>query len=261
MQTCRDLIDGTICLNEDQLSHLMNQRRGPLGRYFETLVQIVISLSPYVVAFYPNIVIHNGERTCGELDLVYKTPERWIHLEVAVKYYIGIDDRHDQFQWYGPAGRDTLGRKLKHMFKHQLELPHTEDARPALDKLGIDVVYSEALVMGMLFHPFANWQKEDIQTPPIVVENYPAGWWLPLNELHKLNEHSESSWKILSKPEWLSPIEPSYENTLNINAFQQKLKSEFPSHPVMVAAFNDGVESHRGFVVADDWMGKINKPI
>lgn len=259
-QSCCSLLDGSIQIDQEQISRLTKQRPGPLGRYFETLVQTVISLSPQIKSSHENVIIQDGKRTCGELDLIYQisgqTAGKWVHLELAVKFYLGLDGRADPFHWHGPAARDTLGRKLNRMFSHQLKLPETADGKAALKKLGIDRVHSEALVMGRLFHPYTHWQAGNTHAPEIIAKDHPAGWWLRINQIDLLNDDTETSWQLLKKPEWLAPVDPSNGETINGSDFSGHLKSAPLSRPLMVAALIEGVESHRGFVVPDDWSPK-----
>lgn len=252
-QACGNLNSGCSRLSDDQISALTTRRQGPLGRYFETLVQTVLSHSPQVATLHPNVIIQDGKRTCGELDLLYQCSGRWVHLELAVKFYIGLDNRRDPFQWHGPAARDTLGRKLKKLLDHQLRLPETDAGTKALTSLNIGDVHSEALVMGMLFHPFASWQRQIFTAPDLIAKNHPAGWWLPIRDLNQLPEAPEILWRVLSKPQWLSAAEAAHEELLGREDLSKYLNEVLPGRPVMLAAIVDGTVSHRGFVVPDDW--------
>lgn len=252
-RTCAALATGDIQMNDAQMSVLMSRRPGPLGRYFEALVHAVLSLTPRVSSFHPNVVIHDGKRTRGELDVLYRCDGCWVHLELAVKFYLGLDNRLDPFQWCGPAARDTLGRKLARLYDHQLRLPQTDAGKTVLAQFDVDTLHSEALVMGMLFHPVTQWLAGEMDVPAMVSEKHPAGWWLRVADLNTLREMPGTSWQILRKPKWLSPTVPTLEDYSDLdNVFEDR--ENYPlTRPVMVAALIDGTECHRGFVVPDNW--------
>jgi uncharacterized protein len=251
----------TLSFSDAHLALLAERRHGPLGRYFEALVQTVVSMSDQVTGFHPNVVIHDGERTRGELDLVYAqagpdNSNQWIHLELAIKFYIGAGDRCDPFGWYGPAMRDTLGRKLNRLFDHQLPLAVSDVGSGVLRQLTVDAVHSEALVLGMLFHPLAAWRDGNRDAPPMIAENHPAGWWLRRSDLDQLSlmpEAPETTWRVLSKPEWMAQADSVDENLPGLKDFSEHLTAVAHPHPVMAAALVGGVERHRGFVVPDGW--------
>lgn len=256
-KTCNNLIAGALHLDPEQVSLLSTRRQGALGRYFEALVQTIISLAPEVEKTHPNVVIMEGKRTCGEIDLLYKRDGIWIHLELAVKFYIGLENRIDPFQWHGPAARDTLGRKLGRLKDHQLQLPKTNAGQIALENLNIESVKSEALIMGRLFHPFTGWQQGSLVVPVIISKTHPASWWLQSQEMSHLCENLDTFWNILSKPSWLAPLEVPLRETLTGQDLLAFLRSSPLLHPIIVAALKDGIECHRGFIVPDDWLETV----
>ncbi len=256
-RACEQLISGAKLLNDEQIGELDVKRTGPLGRYFEALVQTVISASPEVRQCYPNVVIQNGNRTLGELDLVYENvgggDSGWVHLELAVKFYIGAGDPGDAYQWRGPAARDTLGRKVARLFDHQLKLPHTAAGIAALSALTIKQVHSQALVMGRLFHPHACWLAGDISAPTVVADDHPAGWWLRAGDIKEVLAEPGLQWRTLSKPEWLAPVDAADQNLMDGRDLYEHLWNTGADRPVMVAASTGGAECQRGFIVPDNW--------
>ncbi|MDA8637953.1 DUF1853 family protein [Rhodospirillales bacterium] len=249
-RTCQLLIKSSQEIGEKQLEILAGRRSAALGRYFETLVQIVITLSPEVESCHHNITIHDGIRTCGELDILYKMSGRWVHLELAVKFYIGLGDRSDPHQWYGPAARETLWRKLKRLTEHQLILPGTKAGVSALDRLDISAVHSEALVMGRLFHPIINWQKNDLITPAEISQNHSTGWWCRATETAVFAEVGDVKWRVLEKPDWLSSGNMAIPKTTSLPT---ALKEVGLTRALMITGTLNNVELYRGFVVPDYW--------
>ncbi len=109
------------------------------------------------------MVVTEGKTTRGEFDLLYKKGGNWHHLELAVKFYLGVSDRTSAFNWHGPALRDNLGLKCARMSNHQLTLPKTDAGKNVLHDLSIGVVESEALILGRLFHSFSDWQASSFE--------------------------------------------------------------------------------------------------
>ena len=252
-KSCQLLIESNQEIGEKHLEILTGRRNAALGRYFEALVQMIITLSSEVESCHHNVAIHDGTRTCGELDTLYKISGRWVHLELAVKFYIGVGDRSDPHQWYGPAARETLAKKLKRLTEHQLILPRTKAGVSALDRLNIAGVHSEALVMGRLFHPILNWQENDLIRPAEISQNHSKGWWCTATETEVFTEVSDVKWRVLDKPDWLSPDNMAIPKTeLNIS-LPTALEEAGLTRPLMITGTLNGVELHRGFVVPDYW--------
>ncbi len=255
--TCWAILAEQITLTESQVSLLTEKRKGPLGRYFEALIQTIISLSPQVEICHPNVVVQDGKRTCGELDLLYQIDERWIHLELAVKFYIGLKDRSDPYQWHGPAARDTLGRKLERLYNHQIPLPETSAGISTLDAINIHSVSSEALLMGMLFHPFDDWQDNNFITPVSISENHANGWWIKRKNVSALLSDDKIRIKILEKPEWLSAAMPE-KDLINGQTFLDLFNSNYSDRTIMIGRINSDAEFDRGFIVPNDWSPLVS---
>lgn len=249
--TCRKLFAGEIRFKPEQISYLIEKHRTPLGRYFEALVQTVISLSSQVVRNHTNIIVMDGKRTAGEFDLLYETLDGWIHLELATKFYIGVNEAEDLNQWYGPLARDTLGRKLDKLYNHQLLLPSSDIGEAALTNLGVANVTSEVLILGRLFHPMLNWQNEQFNFPEDIAAGHPKGWWGRLYDITHFTDNPELSWMILEKLDWLSPV-PA-KDTMDGCKVVKILAEKLSQGPVMVASFFEVQEINRGFLVPDDW--------
>ena len=52
--------------------------------------------------------------------ILIQTPDDVLHLEVAVKYYLCLENSQDWVDWIGPSRRDHLGKKLTKMRDRQL---------------------------------------------------------------------------------------------------------------------------------------------
>ncbi|CAM5307721.1 hypothetical protein SSTU70S_03703 [Stutzerimonas stutzeri] len=103
-----------------------------LGLYYERLWQFVLCQVPDVELLAANLPIRQAGHTLGELDLLLRAAEGVHHLELAVKFYLGLDQteghRHDH--WFGPGSLDRLDLKLAHLRKHRLPLAGAEPPPP-----------------------------------------------------------------------------------------------------------------------------------
>lgn len=253
---CLDLIHsvsgaiagGDVCLAENDISRLISKRMGRLGHYFEALVQTVFSLSPEIDEWHANVQIFDGKLTKGEFDLLYKRGDFWGHLELAIKFYIGVGDLRDANNWHGPALRDNLGRKCRRLNEHQLRMPSTVAGREVLSGLGISEIKSEALVLGRLFHPRDNWNSAASASPPGISEDHPRGWWsFAANTPIGKGEH----WYELSKPEWMAGRNQLSDGIPKTPDFVANVRPKM--YAVCRKQNESFVEISRGFVVPDTW--------
>jgi len=178
-------------------NHLSNQKSHRLGHRFEALVAYWFTISPnYKVLTQNHQIIIDGE-TKGELDFViqHNKTKKIIHLEVAVKFYLGSDTLSDPYCWFGTNTKDQLGRKIDHLKNHQTQLSH-------LYKKHMPYIINESqcIIKGRLFYP-ENVSKSE--TPNFVSRNHLKGKWRFLNENKK-----ETLIKI-DKTDWLSVLTKS----------------------------------------------------
>ena len=73
------------------LEHLARRRGSRLGIYFEQLWHFFLTEDPAVDLVAHNLPVRADGRTIGEFDCLYYCRERrrHVHLELAVKYYLG----------------------------------------------------------------------------------------------------------------------------------------------------------------------------
>lgn len=136
-----------------------------LGEYFEWLVCLWLYIDPAYSLVEKNIPVRLEDgSTLGELDFIIYDEERekHIHLEVAVKFYLGVD--HDlaastdwHWRWFGPMQKDRLDLKYSHMQWRQMR--HTE--QPAVQQIlaerGIEVDECWGMLKGRLY---TSWQAD-----------------------------------------------------------------------------------------------------
>lgn len=243
------MYQGQLQITDVDMNLLTKARTGPLGRYFERLVGCVFKHCPEIEAAHFNVPVREGVLTKGEFDLLYKWKGVWHHIEMATKFYLGQGDLSNVNNWHGPALRDNLGRKWRHMKTHQLVLPETSAGQRVLSALGIDCVVSEPLILGRLFHPYDIWVSDQLRVPEEVADTHSNGWWIRTSAISKLQGQA---WCRLTKPDWLSPVIG--------NLVQQTSEPDISNldRPIQFAVLessqkDDIKEINRGFIVPDTW--------
>ena len=217
-----------------------------LGFCFEQLWQSALHLCGETTL--PNQQIIEGQQTLGELDLLITSHDPVLHLELALKFYLGVE--HD---WVGPNQRDLLSQKLARTFEHQLPLAQLPATRNALSELGIGAVESVAVMRGCLFHPAHGLRAAPL--PDEIADNHWKGFWAPVSQCDGLLPLGR--WYVLSKPDWLSPVLANFaiereELLIYLQTYFRYLRT-----PLAIARMAQGrygwAEQERWMIVADDW--------
>jgi uncharacterized protein len=147
--------------------HLEDQRATRLGIYFEQLLSFYFAEYPRFSLLAKNLQANNDQRTIGEYDFIIwdKQALQHYHIEVAVKFYIGLQTLesdianntplHNWHLWVGPNKKDTLGIKMNHLIHHQLPLAKTDAGKNALSAIGLkpEQIQSILLLTGRLYYP------------------------------------------------------------------------------------------------------------
>lgn len=186
-----------------------------LGNYYERLWHALLYLAPDVTILARNIALRENGRTIGELDLLMEDPGgAVIHLELAVKFYIGMPEtlsvQERSFSadgrapgvgpsphraWWGPDPRDTLHDKVSRLRDHQLKL--TDQLHLADTPLPRPNV-SGAWMQGVLFAPRGR------AMPPAVdsLSGATAHQWCRQSELEYIQG---KKWLVMPHKQWLMP--------------------------------------------------------
>ena len=170
--------------NDDQLI---------LGKYFERLLLFFFENSHQYRVIYSGKQLFENERTIGELDFVIedrRSKDR-IHIEAAVKYYMGYRNTSKHSMWIGPNGMDTLAKKIE-KFEKQLALSELEEITKQ-----ININRREVLLKGYFFKHwkatelpyFHNAEKEDC-------------CWMYEDEMKEFID-DEAIYAIIPKNKWL----------------------------------------------------------
>ncbi len=249
---------------------------GRMGHYHERLWQYLLDAAPTTCLLASNLRIHQGKRTLGELDLLYRrrddpTP---IHLEVAIKFYLGLvsgpGDIHDQARWIGPGGADSLAMKREHLDRHQLRLTERAETRLTIQlhtqprdvgPASATRIQRQLAMPGVFFYP---WQTS-LPEPREATANHLRGHWLSWRDWRYLRDglprNTRAAW--LAKPHWLAL--PRDEAFVPLRQFEARLAQHFsrPAPPVQIALLTPSRNSsihRRLFVVGDDWPRLVPLP-
>ena len=249
-----------------------------LGPYFEALWTYYLKYLAPTEIVAQNLQVRSAKKTIGEFDFIYRDFETgsFHHLEVAVKYYLGVkslntsnDSRFsDIAAWIGPNKNDRLDKKFIKLRDHQSKLSHDESAKPILNELGIDEtdlskLETDICLLGYLFYPF-----DQTIAPPIHAHlSHNRGVWVPHSRIAEFSKKSNAQrkeqlfWRIQEKPFWLSQEIFEDENYLDENGIHQEILDifEIKSRPVLCSTFLKRVDSEAHefnqlvFIVPDDW--------
>ena len=196
-----------------------------------------------------------GNPTVGELDLLLPRSDHTLHLELALKFYLGTPQG-----WVGPNRRDLLELKLAHTQTQQLALPQ----RAA--ELGITLpydaapVHSLALMRGCLFHPV----HDQATLPDGVNPDHWQGKWCAIGRLEEfLPSEREAHWYVLSRPEWISPVMTDFAIERSDLLTYLQLHFEHLSSAICIARMAERTapesssqvwcETERWMIVSDRW--------
>ncbi|MET4027564.1 hypothetical protein ABIE59_003102 [Marinobacter sp. MBR-99] len=224
-----------------------------LGHYFERLYEVLLVELLGWELLLKNQQIKAGNRTIGELDFLVRNPHtRCVeHHEIAIKYYLGVNEGPDITKWYGPNAKDRLDLKVDRMLSHQSPMAQRVEAQALLAELGIsEPIIPRVFLPGYLFYP-----GDEVKLPGYVPVGHRQGQWC---YARNLVNSDLTGWVPLKKPHWIGPWrqgeQPDTEAAWEAVAFV-----EAQGVPVLFArvAWQPGlgcwVERERWFVVPGDW--------
>lgn len=240
---------------ENLVTRIGGKGKTRLGGYFEDLLDFYFRFgpnSPFAVQAR-NLPLRNSSpgsqaTTLGELDFLLTEHGRWVHLEVAVKFYLGLTTPQG-IQWVGPNNRDRWDLKLAHMREHQLPLSGQMDPSQCQH----ETLQRQFCVKGYLFHP---WPME-LPLPPGAQAAQVTAWWVHWQDLDSFLQEQTLTWRLLSRPAWLGG---TLEATCCREEILRQTRQHFQSsaQAVMLSAAT-AVDSNgrRLLVVPDSWPGLL----
>jgi hypothetical protein len=246
-----------ILFQQDQKDELVNQHfdsLGPMamGRYFEQLLFFIIKLDPHYELLAENRQIIEDKITLGELDLILRNAftGKLEHWEIALKFYLQIENNPAAQHMLGPSTKDNLQRKLIKLMGSQLPLSERKEIKEEFPQL-----QAKLFVRGIFFYP---WQKPFCISEG-VNSHHLRGEWLKLSDLSQLKEAGQH-WRLKSKPAWIGgQIYFKEEDLLNFEVLQQECARTIQSNgrPQLIALYqknqNFWSEKEYYFVVPDAW--------
>lgn len=225
---------------------------GRLGIYYERLWHYLLQQDPDSQLLAHNLPVSEGNRTIGEFDCLFWCNRRkaHIHLELAVKFYLGVPAGN---YWLGPGGRDRLDAKLQHMVQRQGRLGAHPAAREALAALGIEDFDSAVDIKGYLFAPPAGMAPPDGHNPA-----NPLRQWFTIDEFSRMDPLPREwiGWQEIPRRRWLSPYRAADGPLRDGDKIRQLLEHRLAGggRPVQLAACDaDGIERRRCFVTPRAW--------
>lgn len=165
-----------------------------LGRRFEVLVAYWLAISPNFQCLYSHVPIRQAKQTLGELDFIVQrcVDGAVIHLEVAVKFYLGYGDGQALHHWHGPSLKDRLDLKVTHLQQHQTQLSvHYPELVPCT------VDQRACLLKGRLFYPTL-----DAAQAGFANASHERGVWYALPEAPTV---ARGAARPLRRSQWLWP--------------------------------------------------------
>lgn len=168
-----------------------------LGHYFERLILFYFRHAPeaelQVLDHNRRIYTYNadgGRITVGELDFLLTGAAGTLHLETAVKFFLGVEHA-GEVRWLGPGLQDRLDQKLQHLRNHQLPLSQRLETSSAAP------IQRYFWVKGILFQPWR--QQLDIADGLRVPAS--ENRWLTCSQAMECT--IEGEWMYLPKSRWL----------------------------------------------------------
>ncbi|MBS9402485.1 DUF1853 family protein [Halomonas sp. TRM85114] len=253
--------------------YLGNTLAGRMGLYHERLWQFLLERAPAIRLLAHNQRISRGKLTLGELDLLYcrKDDPTPVHLEVAIKFYLGLPDgpgpATDQARWIGPSGADSLAIKRERLHRHQLPLSGMAEAREAIRSAVGETTYEvdepipikHRLAMpGVLFYPWHAPMPAPMEAGPAHL----SGQWLFWKDWQqwRASQPAGTRGAWLRRPHWFA--EPRDEQLWSMQGLEQGLARHFQlaASPLQLVVMTPDGQRQRLFLVADDWPRQIPLP-
>lgn len=251
------------------IRHIEQRHSSRVGFYYEALISYLLTAFPGVELIQEHLQLQQQGKTLGEIDFLYRDLESntVIHLETAVKFYLGVaswQDREVPYKhWLGPMIKDRLDLKTQHLIHHQTQISKSQAFLEQAKARDIPTpTQRQILMQGYLFiHPDKTVDYPHQQTP-----NAQACWFSRKDVDHYLN--NDERYLILRKPYWLSPYHCKEHNiSLDRETLKETLDSliEQWHRPILVSIISSEQhadqtasfyqESNRCFIVPDNWAG------
>ena len=235
-----------------------------LGIYYETLWHYLLDQHPAIHTLARNLQVQKADHsTLGEFDLIYNNLNTGIttHLELAVKFYLGIPEplQHTNsshwHQWVGPGLKDRMDRKLHQLLSHQIRLARTPEGAAAVASLGVTRLSRTICLQGYLFYPIHGYCPPPQNCNP----DHLKGYWIAESMLNDWLEQQPSGLYYFrpAKLRWLASLHESESQKKNDKSSLLQSLAGIREPQLIIACAEEANgynEQYRFFVVPDDWQ-------
>jgi len=251
--------------NPQQLiEHINNGNTHLLGKYFESLVEYWLKLSPGKKLLAHNLQVFKGRNTVGEYDFIYRDNKnnKVYHLECAGKFYIAHKNTSDHSNFIGPNTTDNLESKLNKIFNEQILLSKTD---AGIDALLLEDINQEInpkiFFKGYLFYYADLFFSNSYVIPKDSNPDHPKGWWIYAKDIDYFLSQRDSKWTVVQRSNWISKV-ITFDTSLVLSdkELANKMKVYFSNntYPLLISESKENNENYfeeisRGFVVHDSW--------
>lgn len=219
------------------------ESRRRLGHHFERLILFYLTHAPDqpLQLLDHNLPIYSRNSaghqiTIGELDFLLSSPTDRVHLETAVKFFLGIEFA-GKVHWLGPGLEDRLDHKLRHLQEHQLPLSQRLETPSAMP------FQRHFWLKGHLFHP---WQQTLALGSSMLAQPLTHRW---LSCTQALDVTEDGQWLALPKASWLGcGVEHPQDHLVTRARIEQHFAD---SDRVLMLWHRESAE--RRLIVADHW--------
>ncbi|MCK5814130.1 MAG: DUF1853 family protein [Cocleimonas sp.] len=220
---------------EPLLNALSHFKPYVIGKRFECFVRFWLEISPTFELLDCNVVLQGKKQTLGEVDFFIReiASNKIIHLEVSVKFYLGIDDLSQMHHWHGTNLQDRLDIKFNRLVNHQTQL-----AKKYPELMPYPVDESWCLFKGRMFYP-----QSQPQAPTFFADDCLQGEWLIAED-----KSDQKHLLALDKQQWLSKIS-QYQGAL------QSAPTEI-EHSCCMAEIEGAEEVGRYFFLPKGFWGR-----
>jgi hypothetical protein len=192
---CLDWIINTEKNPEELIAFFNSEQQFILGKYFEKHIHFIFKFFDQFSLIMMGLQVEKENRTIGEIDFIYQelASNKTIHLEVAVKYYMGYRSSAKHTMWIGPNGMDNLANKIQ-KFTKQLTMSGFADQLAVLNPSSFK---KKVLLKGYFFNHIKtrvlpHFHNQYVQT----------GEWLFISELNQIINLNRK-YIIVPKQYWL----------------------------------------------------------
>ena len=256
-------------------SLLDKQKDRRLGKVFETFWLYWFSHHPRYEVIENNLQIIVDGETLGEIDFIVldKMTDQMVHWEVAVKFYLGVDDTSEMSNWYGPNRRDRLDLKVTHLLQRQSIVSKDQRVRQWLEQKGLSIDQCAVILKGRLYYPWdsllatsarsteqlkpEDWLKR-LNSPRQCCSHHLYSWWFNESQFNQEFD-SKQCFVPLIKQGWMESIPTLNEQGACDKNYLIKTISDKKLHlPLQFQVCNPCHDWERAFLVQENWARKIS---